>query len=52
MDLRNIPKSMQIYTPEQLAQGLNLVLKRALWIDVEGLSDKPMGLPADGLRST
>lgn len=51
MDLRNVPKLLNVYTPEQLARGLDIVLQRALWVDVEGLSDEPMGLPADGLPS-
>ncbi len=51
LDLRNLPKNMQQYTPEQLAAGLAVVLQRSLWIDVERLSDDVHGMDADGLPS-
>lgn len=49
LDLRQRPRSLAAYTPEQLARGLSLVLQRALWIDLDALSDQPQGHLDDGL---
>ena len=49
LDLRNLPRNM---TPEQgpeLARRLKISLDRALWVDVEIISDDPKGAPEEGL---
>lgn len=51
LDLRNLPPPVAQYKSDQLANGLAIVLQRALWIDLEKLSDSPEGYSADGLPS-
>jgi len=49
LDLRNLPKAIRRYSDEQIAMGLDIVLERALWIDLAALSDDPEGSSGDGL---
>ena len=49
LDLRNLPETVTQYEPEQISNGFAIVLQRALWIDLEKLSDQPEGYAADGL---
>ncbi len=51
LDLRNLPAEITQYTPEQLAEGLSIVLERAVWIDLEQLSTSTEGHDGDGLPS-
>lgn len=51
LDLRNLPKAIRQYEPEELALGFSIVLQRALWVDIDVLSDEPGGLAGDGLPS-
>jgi MscS family membrane protein len=49
LDLRQLPRSERPRRGPELAQWLETVLDRALWVDPEQLSDQPEGDPADGL---
>jgi len=49
LDLRYLPRAYRNSAPSDLARGLNIVLQRALWVDVAALSDSPEGMPGDGL---
>ncbi len=51
LDLRRLPKGMNKSQGAQLARHLNVVLTRAIWIDVETLSMDPAGHQNDGLPS-
>ncbi len=51
LDLRNLPREITQYTPEELALGFAIVLQRSLWLDVATLSDQPDGAAGDGLPS-
>jgi MscS family membrane protein len=49
LDLRQVPRSVRAQRGPELARELEAVLDRALWIDVDRLSDQPEGDPDDGL---
>ena len=49
IDTRNLPRSAAAYPDTELAAGLRLILERALWVDLNALSDQPGGKPADDL---
>ncbi len=51
LDLRNLPGRITQYTPEQLAQGLAIVLERGIWFDLEQLSREQEGHAGDQLPS-
>lgn len=51
LDMRNLPPEITEYTPEQLANGLAIVLQRSTWIDLEQLSSDEEGEAGDGLPS-
>jgi MscS family membrane protein len=51
LDLRNLPKRVRDHPGPELAAGFSLVLERALWVDLDDLSDHPDGAAADGLPS-
>jgi len=49
LDMRGLPKSVRAYSDVELAEGLYIVLRRALWVDVEQLSEQRGGRAGDGL---
>jgi MscS family membrane protein len=50
LDLRNLPRGLDANDGPELARRLNIVFERELfWIDIDGLSARPDGLPGDGL---
>ncbi len=51
LDLRNLPRGMSAEQGLELADQLKVVLDRALWIDINALSDDPMGHSDDNLPS-
>jgi len=51
LDLRRLPKGMDISQGMQLARRLKIVLTRAIWVDEETLSMDPAGHQNDGLPS-
>ncbi len=51
LDLRNLPKRYDDFEPEEIAQGLAIVIQRELWADLRDLSDLPGGREGDGLPS-
>jgi MscS family membrane protein len=51
LDMRNLPKWMRNIDGSELAHQLKIVLDRALWIDLEEISDDPKGHQNDGLPS-
>ena len=51
LDLRNLPAAVKEIGGPQLARQLKIILDRALWIDLELLSDHPRGYENDGLPS-
>jgi MscS family membrane protein len=51
LDLRNLPDEVAKVGGPQLARQLKIILDRALWIDLELLSDHPQGYENDGLPS-
>ncbi len=51
LDLRNLPRGMSEADGPTLAEDLDIVLQRHLWIDEEELSDESDGWAGDGLPS-
>jgi MscS family membrane protein len=51
LDLRNLPRNMRHMEGEELARQLKIIIDRALWIDLDLLSDDPQGYANDGLPS-
>jgi MscS family membrane protein len=51
LDLRNLPRSMSEADGPSLAEDLDIVVQRHLWIDQEELSDQSDGWAGDGLPS-
>jgi MscS family membrane protein len=51
LDLRNLPSNMRHMEGEQLARQLKIIIDRALWVDLDLLSDDPQGYANDGLPS-
>jgi len=49
MDLRNLPRGLGEADGPRLAEDLDIVLQRYLWIDLQSLSDDPEGWSGDGL---
>src|SRR5439155_1053135 len=49
LNLRHLPQSVRAQRGAELARELETVLERALWIDLDRLSDQPEGDPEDGL---
>lgn len=49
LDVRNQPQALRQAMGPELARHLNIVLDRALWVDLGRLSDLPGGDPNDGL---
>lgn len=49
LNLSPVPRSQRAEEGPQLARNLKLVLDRVLWIDLEALSDEPLGDRDDGL---
>src|SRR6266404_5567777 len=49
LNLRQLPQSVRAQRGAELARELETVLDRALWVDLDRLSDKPEGDPEDGL---
>jgi MscS family membrane protein len=49
LDMRGLPKPVRAYSDAELAEGLYIVLRRALWVDLEQLSERPGGRSGDGL---
>src|SRR5213594_4558092 len=49
LNLRQLPQSLRAQKGPELARELETVLDRALWVDVDRLSDQPEGDPDDGL---
>src|SRR3989454_4168276 len=49
LNLRQLPQSVRAQKGPELARELETVLDRALWVDVDRLSDQPEGDPDDGL---
>jgi MscS family membrane protein len=51
LDLRNLPRGMDKSQGPELARQLKIVFDRALWIDLELISNDPKGNLEDGLPS-
>lgn len=51
MDFRNLPAAMRDMDQAELAEQIYLVISRALWLDIENISDDPAGAAGDGLPS-
>jgi MscS family membrane protein len=51
LDLRNLPDAVKKIGGPELARQLKIILDRALWIDLDLLSDHPRGYENDGLPS-
>src|SRR5881628_1981957 len=49
LNLRQLPQSVRAQRGPELARELDVVLDRALWVDLDRLSDQPEGDPEDGL---
>src|SRR5437764_129431 len=49
LNLRHLPQSVRAQRGAELARELETVLERALWVDLDRLSDQPEGDPEDGL---
>src|SRR2546427_349819 len=49
LNLRQLPQSVRAHRGPELARELETVLDRALWVDLDRLSDQPEGDPEDGL---
>src|SRR5256885_14103264 len=49
LNLRQLPPSVRARKGPELARELEIVLERALWVDVDRLSDQPEGDAEDGL---
>src|SRR2546426_502200 len=49
LNLRQLPQSVRAQRGAELARELDVVLDRALWVDLDRLSDQPEGDPEDGL---
>src|SRR5438552_19131773 len=49
LNLRQLPQSVRAQKGPELARELETVLDRALWVDLDRLSDEPEGDPEDGL---
>jgi MscS family membrane protein len=49
LDFRNLPRSLREMDQAELAEQLYLVISRALWIDLDGISDKAGGAAEDSL---
>ncbi|HJQ75235.1 MAG TPA: mechanosensitive ion channel family protein [Gaiellaceae bacterium] len=49
LNLRQIPRAARARRGPELARELEAVLERALWIDLQRVSDQPEGDPDDGL---
>src|SRR5213594_2992396 len=49
LNLRQLPQNVRARKGPELARELETVLDRALWVDVDRLSDQPEGDPEDGL---
>src|SRR5438876_486058 len=49
LNLRQLPQSVRALRGAELARELDVVLDRALWVDLDRLSDQPEGDPEDGL---
>src|SRR6266404_4426850 len=49
LNLRQLPQSIRAQRGAELARELETVLDRALWVDLDRLSDQPEGDPEDGL---
>src|SRR2546425_3843077 len=49
LNLRQLPQSVRAQRGAELARELETVLDRALWVDLDRLSDQPEGDPEDGL---
>jgi len=49
LDLRNLPRWMGKPDGQELANQLKIVIDRALWIDLDAVSDDPKGNDNDGL---
>lgn len=51
LDLRNLPKDMDVEQGPQYAKQLEIVLARGLWVNVDALSPDETGFSDDGLPS-
>jgi len=51
LDLRNLPRGLGEADGPRLAEDLDIVLQRHIWIDLESLSDDIEGWSGDGLPS-
>jgi len=49
LDLRNLPQGLTVEQGPELARQLKIVMDRALWVDIELVSDDPKGAPEEGL---
>src|SRR5437879_530797 len=49
LNLRQLPQAVRAQRGPELARELDVVLDRALWVDLDRLSDQPEGDPEDGL---
>src|SRR2546429_1237213 len=49
LNLRQLPQAVRAQRGPELARELETVLDRALWVDLDRLSDEPEGDPEDGL---
>ncbi len=52
LDLRRLPQETQWRDGPNLARGLKVALDRALWVDLDALSDSPDGYSKDGLPAS
>ena len=51
LDIRNLPRPARDMLASELAEQLYVVISRALWIDIETLSEDANGTSGDGLPS-
>src|SRR5881396_3255784 len=49
LNLRQLPQAVRAQRGPERARELDVVLDRALWVDLDRLSDQPEGDPEDGL---
>ena len=49
LDLRNLPRGMSAQQGPELARRLKIILDRALWVDIDLISDDPKGAQQEGL---
>src|SRR2546426_1101564 len=49
LNLRQLPQAVRAQRGPELARELDTVLDRALWVDLDRLSEQPEGDPEDGL---